>query len=54
MLPGVLKFEDGIELDEEIVVMTTKGEAICLGNRTFFFYLIFKYLTMIVSTCGFW
>lgn len=32
MLPGVLKYEDGIELNEEIVVMTTKGEAICLGQ----------------------
>lgn len=32
MLPGVLKYEDGIELDEEIVIMTTKGEAICIAN----------------------
>ncbi|KAL1124127.1 hypothetical protein AAG570_001897 [Ranatra chinensis] len=31
MLPGLLKYEDGIELNEEIVVMTTKGEAVCLG-----------------------
>jgi len=31
MLPGVLKYEDGIELNEEIVVITTKGEAICLA-----------------------
>ncbi|KAF6214798.1 hypothetical protein GE061_009541 [Apolygus lucorum] len=31
MLPGVLKFEDGIELNEEIVIITTKGEAICLA-----------------------
>ncbi|XP_064456753.1 H/ACA ribonucleoprotein complex subunit 4-like isoform X2 [Ornithodoros turicata] len=31
MLPGVLRFEDGIELNEEIVIMTAKGEAICLG-----------------------
>ncbi|KAI8510431.1 H/ACA ribonucleoprotein complex subunit dkc1 [Branchiostoma belcheri] len=31
MLPGVLRFEDGIEQNEEIVVMTTKGEAVCLG-----------------------
>lgn len=35
MLPGVLRYEDGIEMDEEIVVITTKGEAIALGN--FFF-----------------
>jgi len=31
MLPGVLKYEDGIEMNEEIVVLTTKGEAICLA-----------------------
>lgn len=31
MLPGVLKFEDGIELNEEIVIITTKGEAICVA-----------------------
>lgn len=31
MLPGVLRYEDGIELNQEIVVITTKGEAICLG-----------------------
>ena len=31
MLPGVLKYEDNIALNEEIVVMTTKGEAICLA-----------------------
>ena len=32
MLPGVLKFEDGIEINDEIVIITTKGEAICLGQ----------------------
>ncbi|KAH8009139.1 hypothetical protein HPB51_010929 [Rhipicephalus microplus] len=32
MLPGVLRYEDGIELNEEVVVITTKGEAICLGG----------------------
>ena len=31
LLPGVLRYEDGIEMNEEIVVCTTKGEAICLG-----------------------
>lgn len=29
MLPGVLRYEDGIELNEEIVIVSTKGEAIC-------------------------
>ena len=32
MIPGLLRFESGIELFEEIVLMTTKGEAIALGH----------------------
>merc|ERR1712139_454737 len=31
MLPGVLRFEGGIEVGGEIVMMTTKGEAIATG-----------------------
>jgi len=31
MLPGVLRYEDGIEINQDIVVITTKGEAICIG-----------------------
>lgn len=31
MLPGVLRYEDGIEMDEEIVIVSTKGEAVALG-----------------------
>lgn len=31
LLPGVLRFEDGIELNQEIVIITTKGEAICIA-----------------------
>lgn len=31
MLPGVLRYEDGIEIEQEIVICTTKGEAICLA-----------------------
>lgn len=31
MLPGVLRYENGIELNEEIVIITTKGEAIALA-----------------------
>jgi len=31
MIPGLLRFEAGIEVGEEIVMMTTKGEAIALG-----------------------
>ena len=32
MLPGVLRYDDGIEVNDEIVVVTTKGEAIALGE----------------------
>lgn len=32
MLPGLLRYEDGIEVNQEVVVITTKGEAICIGE----------------------
>lgn len=31
MVPGLLRFEDGINCGEDIVLMTTKGEAVALG-----------------------
>ena len=31
MVPGLLRYDDGIEVGEEVVLMTTKGEAIALG-----------------------
>lgn len=31
MIPGLLRFEDGIDVNEIVVLMTTKGEAIALG-----------------------
>lgn len=31
MLPGVLRYESGIEVNKEVVLMTTKGEAIALA-----------------------
>lgn len=31
MLPGILRYEDGIEINQEIVIVTTKGEAIAIG-----------------------
>ncbi|GLI76745.1 centromere/microtubule-binding protein cbf5 [Penicillium ochrochloron] len=31
MIPGLLRFESGIEVNEEVVLMTTKGEAIAIG-----------------------
>jgi H/ACA ribonucleoprotein complex subunit 4 len=30
-LPGLLRFESGVEVGEEVVLMTTKGEAVALG-----------------------
>eukprot|EP01025_Chloroclados_australasicus_P049893 TRINITY_DN5702_c0_g1_i1.p1 TRINITY_DN5702_c0_g1~~TRINITY_DN5702_c0_g1_i1.p1 ORF type:complete len:531 (+),score=103.76 TRINITY_DN5702_c0_g1_i1:370-1962(+) len=31
MLPGVLRYENGIEVDEDIVIITTKGEAVAMA-----------------------
>ncbi|KAG6384554.1 hypothetical protein SASPL_155626 [Salvia splendens] len=31
MIPGLLRFENDVEVGEEVVLMTTKGEAIALG-----------------------
>lgn len=31
MLPGILRYDDGIEFGQEIVICTTKGEAVCLA-----------------------
>lgn len=31
MLPGLLRYENGIEVEEEVVLMTTKGEAIAIA-----------------------
>lgn len=31
MLVGVLRFDSGISINDEVVFMTTKGEAIALG-----------------------
>ena len=31
MIPGLLRFENDIDVGEEVVLMTTKGEAIALG-----------------------
>lgn len=31
MIPGLLRFADGIEVNDEVVMITTKGEAIAVG-----------------------
>ncbi|RPB04892.1 putative rRNA pseudouridine synthase [Choiromyces venosus 120613-1] len=43
MIPGLLRYEAGIEVNEEVVLMTTKGEAIALG--------IAQMSTVELSTC---
>ncbi|KAI9105404.1 centromere/microtubule binding protein CBF5 [Phlyctochytrium arcticum] len=32
MIPGLLRFESGVDINEEVVLMTTKGEAIALAH----------------------
>jgi H/ACA ribonucleoprotein complex subunit 4 len=43
MLPGLLRFESGIEINDEIVLMTTKGEAIALAYA--------QMTTSVMATC---
>jgi H/ACA ribonucleoprotein complex subunit 4 len=43
MIPGLLRFEDGIDVGEVVVLMTTKGEAIALG--------IAQMTTAVMATC---
>ena len=50
MLPGLLRYESGIELNQEVVIVTTKGEAVALGIL-FFLTLVYK-LEKIDSKAG--
>ena len=43
MLPGLLRFADDIEVNEEVVMITTKGEAVALG--------IAQMTTSVMATC---
>lgn len=43
MLPGLLRFADGIEVGDEVVLMSTKGEAIALA--------IAQMTTSVMATC---
>lgn len=43
MIPGLLRFENEIEVGEEVVLMTTKGEAVALG--------IAEMTTAVMATC---
>ena len=35
LLPGVLRFDEGMEPGMEIAIMSTKGEAVALGEGVF-------------------
>lgn len=43
LLPGVLRYEDGIEVGQEIVIVSTKGEAVALA--------IAQMTTAVMATC---
>merc|ERR1712070_1055487 len=43
MIPGLLRFADNIEVDDEVVLITTKGEAIAVG--------ITQMTTAVMATC---
>jgi len=43
LLPGVLRYDDGIEINEQIAIVTTKGEAVALA--------IAQMTTAVMSTC---
>lgn len=43
MIPGLLRYADGIEVNDEVVMMTTKGEAIAVG--------IAQMTTSVMATC---
>jgi H/ACA ribonucleoprotein complex subunit 4 len=43
MIPGLLRYEAGVEVGEEVVLMTTKGEAIAVG--------VAQMNTAVMATC---
>ncbi|KAJ2866444.1 centromere/microtubule-binding protein cbf5 [Coemansia erecta] len=43
MVPGLLRFEDGVEINDEVVLMTTKGEAIAIA--------LAQMTTAVMATC---
>merc|ERR1712127_1099934 len=43
MIPGLLRFADDIDINQEVVLMTTKGEAIAVG--------IAQMTTSVMATC---
>ena len=53
MMPGLLRYADGIEMGEEIVLITTKGEAIALGKQNVLISMTARELRVIstLSNC---
>lgn len=43
MLPGILRYESGVEVNEEVVMMTTKGEAIAVGKNSLIVYSYYNF-----------
>mmetsp|Transcript_41772 Transcript_41772/g.56938 ORF Transcript_41772/g.56938 Transcript_41772/m.56938 type:complete len:169 (-) Transcript_41772:109-615(-) len=43
MIPGLLRYADNIEVNDEIIMMTTKGEAVAVG--------IAQMTTSVMATC---
>lgn len=43
IIPGLLRFENDIEVGEEVLLMATKGEAVALG--------IAEMMTAVIATC---
>lgn len=43
MIPGLLRFENTINLNDEVVIMTTKGEAIAIGLANMNTAMLFSY-----------
>merc|ERR1712100_406564 len=43
MIPGLLRYENGVDVDDEVVLITTKGEAIAIG--------IAQMTTAVMATC---
>lgn len=54
LLPGVLRFDEGIEPNMEIVIMSTKGEAVALGNNNTNSWHNHSCVNLTMHTCFIW
>lgn len=52
MIPGVLRYDDRINAGDEIVLITTKGEAIAVAIAYFLFYILIRQMsTAEIASC---